>query len=71
MSRPDYHDIERMALGFVLEDESWPVFLAWCRENGFSDEIRAWLEAGPDLKEVQLEWLRHSPDPARRAMGTV
>jgi hypothetical protein len=64
-----YHDLERSALGFVLEDERWPVFLAWCRANGTSPEIRAWLEAGPDLEKWRREYLRHSPEPVIRALA--
>jgi hypothetical protein len=53
----------------VLEDESWPVFLAWCRAQGISPEIRAWLEAGPDLETLRDEYLRHSPNPLIRALA--
>lgn len=57
-----YHDLERSALGFVLEAETWPVFLAWARKQGQSPEIRAWLDEGPDLGEARKLWAEHSPD---------
>jgi hypothetical protein len=64
-----YHDLERAALGFVLEDESWPVFLEWCRVQHVSAESHDWLEAGPDLDAIRRDYLRHSPDPAIRALA--
>jgi hypothetical protein len=69
MSEFGYHDIERIALGFALEDETWPVFVEWCRENHISAESHAWLKAGPDLQALRVEYLRHSPDPAVRAVA--
>lgn len=36
MSEFGYHGLERAALGFVLEDETWPAFLQWMRENHVS-----------------------------------
>jgi hypothetical protein len=64
-----YHDLERVALGFALEDEYWAPFMAWCAENGFSARFRAWVEAGPDLHQLRREYLRHSPEPAIRALA--
>jgi hypothetical protein len=69
MSEFSYHDIERSALGFVLEDEIWPVFIEWCRVNNVSSECHDWLEAGPDLAAIRREYLLHSPDPAIRALA--
>jgi hypothetical protein len=69
VSRVGYHDVERMALGFALEDETWPVFLEWARRNGWSAELREWLAAGPDLDGIRREYLSHSPDPVIRAMA--
>jgi hypothetical protein len=63
-----YHQIERGALAFVLEDENWPVFLAWCQKYG-SAESDAWLKAGPDLEKIRDEWLKHSPDPYWQEMA--
>ena len=62
-----YHDLERAALAFVLEDETWPVFLEWCRVNHVTPEAHAWLEAGPDLAAMRRQWAAHSPDPDIRA----
>jgi hypothetical protein len=58
-----YHDLEHAALGFVLEDESWPVFLAWCRANQVSAACHAWLEAGPDLERHRRQYITHSRLP--------
>jgi hypothetical protein len=66
-----YHELERSALGFVLEDESWPVFLAWFRVQPVSPEADAWLEAGPDLAKARNEWVAHSPDPGIRELARV
>ena len=68
MSEYSYHDLERGALAFALEDESWPVFLEWCRQAHVSPEMHAWLEAGPDLEQARSDWLAHSPDPILRAL---
>ena len=69
MEELGYHELARSALSFVLEDESWPVFLAWARTQAVSAEAMAWLEAGPDLEQVRREYLQHSPDPYWRAVG--
>jgi hypothetical protein len=66
-----YHQIERAALAFVLEDESWPVFLAWFQANHVTAESDAWLKAGPDLEKVRGEWLKHSPDPSWQEKDTT
>ena len=66
-----YHDLERAALAFALEAETWPVFLAWCRDTHISHESHCWLESGPDLAEIRHEWLRHSPDPDVRALADL
>ena len=60
-----YHDLERVALGFVLEDETWPVFLEWARKYAVSDQVNTWLSA-PDLEEARHLWAMHSPDPRVR-----
>jgi hypothetical protein len=64
-----YHDIERSALAFVLEDESWPVFIEWCRVQHVSDEAHDWLEAGPNLNAVRRDYMLHSPDPEIRGLA--
>jgi hypothetical protein len=64
-----YHDLERMALGFILEDESWPVFLDWARANHVSGAAHDWLAGVPDVDEYRRQYLAHSPDPALRAMA--
>lgn len=68
MSEFGYHDLERAALGFVLEDESWPVFLEWCRAQHVTPELHDWL-AGPDLEAARRDYLRHSRNPAIRALS--
>jgi hypothetical protein len=66
-----YHDIERMALGFALEDEMWPVFLEWVRANHVSGKAHDWLLAGPGLERIRREYLAHSPDPVIRALSAM
>jgi hypothetical protein len=64
-----YDDLQRSALGFVLENESWPVFLAWVRgADDVSDALMDYVETA-DLNEARSEWLAHSPDPQIRAMA--
>jgi hypothetical protein len=64
----DYHDIARGALAFVLEDESWPVFLAWAREHHGTEAMHRWLETA-DLEATRNLFLAHSPDPYWRALA--
>ncbi len=56
-----YHDLARAALGFVLEDETWPVFIEWVRVSHVSGAAHEWAVA-PDLAVTRAEWMRHSPD---------
>lgn len=69
MNEFGYHDLERAALGFALEDETWPAFLEWMRENHVSGHAHDWLAAGPDLDEVRRLYLAHSPDPGIRSLA--
>jgi hypothetical protein len=64
-----YDYLEHAALGFALELESWPVFLQWIKDNAVSPAGREWAAAAPDIGEVRMEWLLHSPDPRIRAIG--
>lgn len=64
-----YHELERCALAFVLEDESWPVFLAWARHHHVSAAAHDWLESGPELAEYRAQFLEHSPEPHWRAVA--
>jgi hypothetical protein len=68
MSEFGYHEIERAALAFVLENETWPVFLAWAKVQHVTSESHAWLETGPDLEKLRDEWCQHSPDPDIQAL---
>lgn len=51
-----YDQLQRAALGFVLETETWPVFLAWLREQHASAAAHNWIVAGPDLEAWRDEW---------------
>jgi hypothetical protein len=64
-----YADLERIALGFVLESETWPVFLAWCKTNANSEAIRMWVKMQPDLEAIRLQYMAHSPDPLIKALA--
>lgn len=57
-----YHDLERIAFSFVLETETWPVFLSWCRQYANSEAMIAWLNSQPNLRFHQLIHALHSPD---------
>jgi len=69
MGEFSYQDLERSALGFVLETESWPVFLAWFRAQHVSPEAHDWLEAGPDLEKIRADWAAHSSNPLIRLLA--
>lgn len=65
-----YDQLQCDAVGFVLEAETWPVFLSWARENATSDESRERVEsAALDVQKWRVEWMRHSPDPDVRALA--
>lgn len=64
-----YHYLEHAALGFALEGETWPVFVEWFKANAVTDRGREWVAAAPDINEVRLEWMLHSPDPRIRALA--
>lgn len=64
-----YEDLERDAIGFILEDETWPVFLAWMQEYAVSKEAREWLNSSPNLEALRTIWMLHSPDEYLKAMG--
>jgi hypothetical protein len=66
-----YHDLERAALGFVLESESWPVFIEWMRKNHISDASHEWLEKGPDLNAVRKSYIAHNRDEIIRFVRKV
>lgn len=68
VSEIGYDDVQRMALAFALETETWPVFLAWARDSCASAAARAWLAAGPDLAELRREWVQRSDDPIIHAL---
>lgn len=63
-----YNDLERDAIGFILEDESWPVFLAWMRQNVNSEAAAEWIKAA-DIGAVRTAWMMRSRDPIIRAKG--
>lgn len=64
-----YHELERCALAFVLEDEAWPVFLAWAAAHHVTSALHDWLAAGPDLERYRGEFLAHSPEFYWRAVA--
>lgn len=55
-------DWGRVALGFVLEDESWPVFYAWIQKQPHSDRMQAQLEklSYDLLKELRINFMLSS-----------
>jgi hypothetical protein len=56
-----YHELERAALAFALEDETWPVFLEWLREKHISAGAHQWLLMNPQVDDYRRLWLTHSP----------
>lgn len=64
-----YHNIERMALGFVLETETWPVFLAFVKSQGVSDEALEWVNGNPSLESLRTDYMLRSPNPLIRGLG--
>lgn len=70
LDRLGYHDLQRIAMAYVLEDEHWPAFLDWILEQEQSDAVRQWLARKvPDLAELRRDWCRHSEVPAIRTLG--
>lgn len=63
MSEFGYHDLERAAISWVLEDETWPTFLEWL------DAREPELAEGLDLDEMRCEWVLHSENAQFRAIG--
>lgn len=57
-----YHDLERAALGYVLEDENWAAFLQWFGECHVTVQSHEWLEANPNLDLMRLEYMLHGPE---------
>jgi len=55
----EYDDIQRIALGFVLETETWPVFMEWCRKYVNTDACREWLRSEPDINDVRGMYVDH------------
>ena len=70
MSDFGYPELSRAALGFALEDETWPVFLAWARVQHATPESHAWVETA-SLAATRSLWLANSPDPDVRALAEV
>lgn len=66
-----YHELQRDALGFVLETENWPAFLQWARDNAVSQEAGQFLDSADPADPIKwrVEWMRHSPDPDVRALS--
>jgi hypothetical protein len=64
-----YHELERAALAFVLESETWPVFLAWAKQGENSLAVREWLNSNPSLNKHRQEWAAHSSDPVIRDLA--
>jgi len=60
-----YNELARVALSFVLEDESWPVFDQYARMQPHSAELHAWLD-DEGLAGSRRAWMLNSPDEAIR-----
>lgn len=63
-----YDELARVAMSFILEDESWPVFLNWISEQPHSDQMVQWLKTA-SLTETRKEWMRNSPNPEVAALA--
>lgn len=57
-----YRELERAALGFVLEPEMWGMFVHWMNLNHVSERAHDWLASAPTLMEVRELWIAHSLD---------
>jgi hypothetical protein len=66
-----YQDIERAAVGYILEDEIWPVFVAWAMEHADTAAAVAWADSDPGPGVFRREWARHSPVPEIRAAADL
>lgn len=63
-----YHNLERVAVAFILESETWPVFVAWARQHAISPEAIAYF-ARPDYEDAQYMYVLHSPDETVAAIA--
>jgi len=58
----EYDELARAAFAFILEDETWPVFMAWCQQHHISEISHLWLMSKPSINEMRRMWLDNSPD---------
>jgi hypothetical protein len=65
----EYHELERAALSFILEIETWPVFLEWVRSQHVSQAAIDWVNSDPNPRIYQAMWMLHSPDADIRRLG--
>lgn len=54
-----FHDFERVAAAFVLEDKTWTLFLTWLMGRPRSPRLEAWLRSGPAVDAVREQFLLH------------
>ena len=59
----DYHDFERASASFVLEVETWPVFIEWMKKQSISAEAISWARSNPDPEEFRRDWIVHMKPP--------
>jgi hypothetical protein len=62
----DYDELARMALAFVLEAETFPVFVEWVKTHHVSQLANEWSFNNPDVKAVRQLWADNSNDPVIR-----
>jgi hypothetical protein len=65
-----YDELQRSALGFVLETGVWPMFLWWIGQSSPSRETEEFLKSA-DLTELRKQWCSKSPDPEVRELSGV
>lgn len=68
MNHETYDHVQRMALGFCLEDETWLAFLDWVLKQSTSPAADQWAYT-VDVTSLRREWLRRSQMPLLRALA--
>lgn len=65
----EYPAMARAAMAFVLEDETWNVFVEWMKDNHVSAEAHDFAMRNPSRVEYRKQWLLNSEDEYIRSLA--
>lgn len=66
-----YHELTRSAVMFILEVETWPVFVEWARNNAVTTAAQHYFNGNPSLADARYWCMRHSPNDQIRANASL